>query len=152
MKRIFLITMILTPLFIKAQDTISMGLKECMRYAVEHSTLVNSLRYVTHQDDHGIAISGEQYKTAGSNAFVGAERRTTNFDWFKAEEAKDAARLADSYAVFAGLKAAPETSPIAEPAILRHDELMPVQGTPDQVNAVYMIITKNPTSERKSPG
>ncbi|MBQ6082779.1 MAG: TolC family protein [Bacteroidales bacterium] len=40
MKRIFLITMILTPLFIKAQDTISMGLKECMRYAVEHSTKV----------------------------------------------------------------------------------------------------------------
>ena len=40
MKRIFLITMILTPLFIKAQDTISMGLKECLRYAVEHSTKV----------------------------------------------------------------------------------------------------------------
>ena len=40
MKRIFLITMILTPLFIKAQDTISMGLKDCMQYAVEHSTKV----------------------------------------------------------------------------------------------------------------
>ena len=40
MKRIFLITMILTPLFIKAQDTISMGLKDCMKYAVEHSTKI----------------------------------------------------------------------------------------------------------------
>jgi len=37
MRRIFLIITILTPLFVKAQDTISMGLKDCMQYAVEHS-------------------------------------------------------------------------------------------------------------------
>ena len=40
MKRIFLIITILFPLFVKAQDTISMGLKDCMQYAVEHSTKV----------------------------------------------------------------------------------------------------------------
>ena len=40
MRRIFLIITILTPLFVKAQDTISMGLKDCMKYAVEHSTKI----------------------------------------------------------------------------------------------------------------
>ena len=40
MKRIFLIITILLPLFVKAQDTISMGLKDCMQYAVEHSTKI----------------------------------------------------------------------------------------------------------------
>lgn len=40
MRRIFLIITILTPLFVKAQDTITMGLKDCMKYAVEHSTKV----------------------------------------------------------------------------------------------------------------
>ena len=40
MKRTILIITILLPLFLKAQDTISMGLKDCMQYAVEHSTKV----------------------------------------------------------------------------------------------------------------
>ena len=40
MKRIILIITILLPLFVKAQDTVVMGLKDCMRYAVEHSTKV----------------------------------------------------------------------------------------------------------------
>lgn len=40
MKRTFLIITIILPLFLKAQDTISMGLKDCMRYAVEHSTKI----------------------------------------------------------------------------------------------------------------
>ena len=40
MKRTVLIITILLPLFVKAQDTISMGLKDCMQYAVEHSTKV----------------------------------------------------------------------------------------------------------------
>lgn len=37
MKRIFLFIAVFTPFIIKAQDTISMGLKDCMQYAVEHS-------------------------------------------------------------------------------------------------------------------
>lgn len=40
MKRIALIITILLPLFLKAQDTITMGLKDCMQYAVEHSTKI----------------------------------------------------------------------------------------------------------------
>lgn len=40
MRRIVLIITILAPLFVKAQDTVVMGLKDCMRYAVEHSTKV----------------------------------------------------------------------------------------------------------------
>ena len=40
MKRIILIVTIFMPMLSMAQDTISMGLKDCMRYAVEHSTKV----------------------------------------------------------------------------------------------------------------
>jgi len=40
MKRIFLIITILLPMFSTAQDTVTMGLKDCMRYAVEHSTKI----------------------------------------------------------------------------------------------------------------
>ena len=40
MKRIILIITIFMPMLSMAQDTISMGLKDCMRYAVEHSTKV----------------------------------------------------------------------------------------------------------------
>ena len=121
-------------------------------YAVEHSELVNSMRYVTHMNSNGLPISAAQYNAAGTDSFVGAKRSTTNFDWFKAEELKDESRLADSFAVFAGTKAAPETSPIAAPPILQHDELAPVQGQAGDVGATYMIIIKNPTSEKKKTG
>ncbi len=40
MKRIFLFIAIFAPFIIRAQDTISMGLKDCMQYAVEHSTKI----------------------------------------------------------------------------------------------------------------
>lgn len=40
MKRIILIVTIFMPMLSMAQDTIPMGLKDCMRYAVEHSTKV----------------------------------------------------------------------------------------------------------------
>jgi len=38
MRRIFLTIMILAPLFGRAQDTVIMSLKDCMRYAVDNST------------------------------------------------------------------------------------------------------------------
>lgn len=121
-------------------------------HAIEHSEMVNSYRYVTHMDINGFPISAEQYNALATDAFAGAERSSVNFDWFPAEELSGASRLTESYEVFAGIRQAPANSPIAPPAIMQHDDLQPVIGTEGEVNATYLVITKNPSSERKKAG
>ena len=121
-------------------------------YAVEHSELVDSYRYVSHMDTDGNPISADQYNAAGASAFNEAERSTTNFDWFSAEEARTPERLSNSYKVFANMRPAPVRSPIVPPPVMQHDELAPLQGTAGEMDAVYMMITENPTSEKKKVG
>lgn len=121
-------------------------------YATEHSELVNSYRYVSHIDSNGFPISEKQYNAMAVNAFAGTERSATNFDWFQAANTLTPSRLVNSYEVFSGAVAPPEGSPIFDPPILHHDELMPVYGSAGEVNATYMVITKNPKSEKVKGG
>ena len=116
-------------------------------YAVEHSELVDSYRYVSHSDMDGNPISASQYNASGAKEFNEAERSTTHFDWFTALEAKSSYRLESSFKVFANMKPAPSRPPIVPPAVMQHDELAPVWGNEGETDAVYMVITKNPTSE-----
>lgn len=121
-------------------------------YAIQHSQLVNASRYVTYMDNDGNPISVDQYNDAAADAFSGDARSTTAFDWITAEDARDPSRLAYSYEVFAGAKPPVGTSPIPVPPLMQHDELTPALGTAGEPNAMYMIITKNPTSEKKRAG
>ncbi len=121
-------------------------------YAVEHTELVDSYRYVSHTDTDGNPISADQYNAAGTSAFDEAERNTTNFDWFTEGEARTPDRLSNSYKVFANMRPAPARSPIIPPPVMQHDELAPIQGSEGETDAVYMMITKNPTSEKKKVG
>ena len=121
-------------------------------YAVEHSELVDSYRYVSHSDMDGNPISASQYNASGAKEFNEAERSTTHFDWFTALEAKSSYRLESSFKVFANMKPAPSRPPIVPPAVMQHDELAPVWGNEGETDAVYMVITKNPTSEKKKVG
>ena len=121
-------------------------------YAVEHTELIDSYRYVSHMDTDGNPISADQYNAAEASTFNEAERSTTNFDWFSAGEARKPDRLSNSYKVFANMRPAPASSPIVPPPVMQHDELAPLQGTAGETDAVYMMITKNPTSEKKKPG
>ncbi len=121
-------------------------------YAVEHTELVDSYRYVTHMNDDGNPISADQYNAAGMSAFDEAERSTTNFDWVTAGEARTQDRLTNSYKVFANMRPAPNRSPIVPPPVMQHDELAPIQGAEGETDPVYMMITKNPTSEKKKVG
>ena len=121
-------------------------------YAVEHTELVDSYRYISHMDTGGNPISADQYNAAGAEAFDEAERSTTNFDWFPAGEARTPDRLSNSYKVFANMRPAPLRSPIVPPPVMQHDELAPLQGTAGETDALYMMITKNPTSEKKKVG
>ena len=115
-------------------------------YAVEHSEMVNSYRYVTHLDNNGFPISDKQYNSMAINAFAGAERSAVNFDWFQAGTTVTLSRLINSYEVFTGSVAPAEDSPVFDPPILHHDELAPVYGSAGDLNATYMVITRNPGS------
>jgi len=66
-------------------------------YAIEHSELVDSYRYVSHMDPDGNLISADQYNAAGAKEFNEAERTTTHFDWFTSAEAGTPGRLEASF-------------------------------------------------------
>ena len=121
-------------------------------YAIEHSELVDSYRYVSHMDPDGNPISVDQYNAAGAAEFNEAGRSTTHFDWFTSAEAKTPGRLETSFKVFANMKPAPDRSPIIPPPVMQHDELEPLFGNAGETDALYMMITKNPTSEKKKVG
>lgn len=133
---------------VRCSVTMKDGVIGYQAYAVEHSELVDSYRYVSHSDMNGNPISASQYNASGIKEFNEAERTTTHFDWFTAAEAKTAYRLESSFKVFADMKPAPSRPPIIPPAVMQHDELAPVWGNEGETDAVYMVITKNPTSEK----
>ena len=133
---------------VRCSVTMKDGVIGYQAYAVEHSELVDSYRYVSHNDMNGNPISASQYNASGAKEFNEAVRSTTHFDWFTAAEAKTAYRLESSFKVFADMKPAPSRPPIIPPAVMQHDELAPVWGNAGETDAVYMVITKNPTSEK----
>ena len=138
-------------------------------YAVEHTKIEDGVKTVSHTDMNGIPISPEQYNAAGVNAFAGMERSNTAFDWFAADEADKLSRLADSFAVFMGIKAAPETFPVLAPAALAqpaaNPEPTPAPSAspapaatpvpapqPAYTQPIFLSITKNPTNENRTVG
>ena len=136
-------------------------------FAVEHTLVENGVRTTTHTDIEGVEITPEQYNASGVQAFEGAERSSVSFEWLTADEARDIARLTESYQVFTGLKKATEHFPVPKPAALDAPEATaspaPTQApaptatpapaaTPVPTEApapqpIYLEITKNPTSE-----
>ena len=136
-------------------------------YAVEHTKVSNGMRSVSHTDSMGFSISAEQYNAAGANAFAGAERSNTSFDWFTVADADKLARLTDSYLVFSGQKEPTEVFPVPKPEALQTETPNPavtpnptvtpnpaatpiqiVTPTPTPAPApTYLTITKNPTNE-----
>ncbi len=122
-------------------------------FAVEHALVENGWRSVSHTDANGIAISQEQYNAAGVNAFPGAERCSTNFDWFTVSDIGNLSRLADSFAVFTGRKAPTEVFPVPKPEALQKPAASPAPSAPPAPAPtpapVYLSITKNPTNENR---
>ena len=110
---------------IKTSVSLEDGVISYVPYAVEHTVLNNSYRNVSHTDANGFPISPEQYNASGVNAFAGAERSSTSFDWFTADDTSKLSRLADSYSVFTGAKEPTEVFPVPKPAALQHPEATP---------------------------
>ena len=133
-------------------------------YAVEHTVAENGTKNVTHTDTNGISISAEQYNGSGANAFVGADRSNTAFEWLTAEKINDPDRLTESFEVFLGTREPTEIFPVPKPVALGGTGTaapapsptpMPVptpQPQPQPVTPTYLTITKNPTNENRAVG
>ena len=67
---------------VRCSVTMKDGVIGYKAYAVEHSELVDSYRYVSHSDMDGNPISASQYNASGAKEFNEAVRSTTHFDWF----------------------------------------------------------------------
>ena len=146
---------------IKTAVNMKDGLISYDAYAIEHTVLQNSYRNVSYTDYNGIAISPEQYNAAGINAFAGADRSNTAFEWLTADDAQSLIRLTDSFMVFSGKKEPTETFPVPKPSAMQHPAATPVpNATPApaatpvlaQNQQVWLMITKNPTNESKKVG
>ena len=128
------------------------------QHAISHTEVVNGFMSTAYMDTNGIKISPDVYNDAGVNAFANAARSSTNFGWFKFEDATDASFLKDSYAVFTGEKEADKSTspkPSVTPTVA-----VPVQTQTPQATAApkpnpaptYLTVTKNPTNENRKTG
>ena len=126
-------------------------------FAVEHTVVEDGVRTTTHTDMDGDEITGAEYNASGVEAFADAARSSTSFEWLTKADVKELTRLVDSYAVFMGVKKAPETFPVPKPAAANAPEATAAPAptaaptaAPVPVPApqpVYLEITKNPTNE-----
>ena len=127
-------------------------------YAVEHTVLKNGVRNVSHTDMTGQLISPEQYNAAGGNAFAGADRSNSAFEWLTADKIGDLEHLTESYEVFMGTREPTETFPVPKPAALGgEDKTAPAPSPapapqPTPAAPTWLTITKNPTNENRTIG
>ncbi len=145
---------------IKTAVNLKDGVIDYDAYAVEHVVLESTWRNISYTDANGLPISGEQYNAAGSNAFAGTEKTSTNFEWLTAKDLEKSTRIVDSYAVFAGTKEPTEVFPVPRPAALGGDtnpSATPAPATPAATpvpsqEVKFLSVTKNPTNENKKVG
>ena len=149
---------------IKTGVNLKDGVIDYDAFAVQHTVADPANRSVSFTDANGIAISAEQYNAAGNNAFAGAARSSTNFEWLTVKDLDMLTRLIDSYAVFSGAKEPTEVFPVPRPAALggaTAETPKPAEATPTPTPAPqpkpveepkYLIVTKNPTNENRKVG
>ena len=139
------------------------------QHAISHTEVVRGVMSTSYMDNNGLPISPDAYNSAASNAFAGADRSSTNFEWFRYEDAEDLSILRDSYAVFCGEKE-PDKTTSPRPT-LTPVSAVPVQTAAPQATAApkassvpqapaapaapkptYLTITKHPTNENRKIG
>ena len=134
-------------------------------YALEHTVVTNGAKNVSHMDVNGLPISAEQYNAAGNNAFVGADRSNTAFEWLTADKIGNQETLTESYEVFIGSREPTEVFPVPKPVALGGTGVAPTptptpvpqpqpqpKPQPQPVQPTYLTITKNPTNENRKVG
>ena len=133
------------------------------QHAISHTEVVNGYMSTSYMDTNGVKISPDAYNDAGVNAFTGSARSSSNFGWFKFEDATDVSVLKDSYAVFTGEKEPDKTTspkPSVTPTVAVPVQTQTPQATaapkptaaPKNQTPTYLTITKNPTNENRKTG
>ena len=135
-------------------------------YGVEHAVLAKGMRQVSHTDVNGLGISAEQFNASAANAFAGAERSNTAFEWLTEDKVGDQERLTESYEVFMGTREPTETFPVPKPAVLEGSKAdatpvptptpaptpVPAPTPAPAPKPIWLTITKNPTNENRKEG
>ena len=142
---------------IKTGVNLKDGVIDYDAYAIEHTVQESTWRNISYTDANGLPISPDQYNAAGHNAFAGAERSSTSFQWMTEKDLDSVARVIDSYAVFSGTKLPTEVFPVPRPAVIQNEKATPTPAvtpspaaTPVPSQEVkYLAITKNPTNENR---
>ncbi len=152
---------------IKTSVSLKDGVIGYTPYAVEHTVVNNGIRSVSHTDINGISISTDQYNTLGADAFAGAERSNTAFEWLTADKVGNLDRLTESYEVFLGTREPTEIFPVPKPEALGGTAATPTPvpaatpaptpvptpvPTPAPIQPIWLTITKNPTNENRNVG
>ena len=145
---------------IKTAVNLKDGIVSYDSYAVEHSVLQNGLRSVSHTDTSGVAISAEQYNASGADAYAGAEKSNTAFEWLTDDKVGDPDRLTESYEVFLGTREPTEIFPVPKPEALNVAEAettpaptpVPTPAPVQPEQPTWLTITKNPTNENRRVG
>ena len=116
-------------------------------YAYQQTEYRGNLNVISFTDRAGRLLTPEDYNAAVADAFAGAQKFSTNFDWFLASESTDASRFSASYAIFSG-----DVVPVrAEAASGTKPASTQTPATASQQNS-YLMVTKNPTNESREPG
>ena len=134
----------------KCSVTLRDGTLSYEQYAIQHVLDENGKRTVSYMDLNGNEITPEAYNAAGELAFTGCEKSSSNFGWFRFEDAKDASCLTDSYAVFTGDQTPDKTNPLPRPRPL--GEPAPAESPVPGAAPLFLYITKNPTNEKRVEG
>ena len=147
---------------IKTAVNLKDGIVSYEPYAVEHTVLQNGMRNISHTDINGIAVSAQQYNASGTDAYAGAERSNTAFEWLTGDKVGELDRLTESYEVFLGTREPTEVFPVPKPEALdatipeTNPAVAPVPvPTPAPVQPdqpTWLTITKNPTNENRRVG
>ena len=119
-------------------------------HAFQLVSVQDGTRTVSYLDLNGNEISPEAYNAASQLAFAGMEKSSSNFGWFRFEDAQDCSCLKNSYAVFTGEQAPDKSNPLPLPRTLDG-------GDPDGSGTsgeapLFLYITKNPTDEKRVEG
>ena len=132
----------------KCAVTLKDGSLSYQPLAIEHILVQNGQRTVSYMDPEGRTIEAEAFNNAGQQLFFGMDKVSSNFGWFRYEDAVDAATLSDSYAVFTGDKTPDKTNPLPLPQPL---DQMP-KPAEDASAPLFLYVTKNPTNESREEG
>ncbi len=109
------------------------------------------IRLISYMDLDGREIAAESYNAAGEQRFSGCEMSSSNFGWFRIEDASDASCLAKSLAVFNGEAMPDKTNPLPRPQ-QSGTNLAPQEQTAPATAPLFMTITQNPTNEKRETG